>query len=130
MTEKLSELVRRVRSDNEWTLVDVSRQSGGEISDGYVSRIENGVILNVTPKKLVALARGLRLSEDVVFAAARGRGVSEAEGNEIQLLTYFRNLPSNYQEDLLKIGRLFHREHGVKPAQRIETAAAKRKQAA
>jgi len=52
----------------------VQRRSGGLIASSYVSRIENGYILNVTPKKLKALAKGLGVSEDQIFVITRGLG--------------------------------------------------------
>lgn len=103
--------------------MDVSRQSGGQISDGYVSRIENGVILNVTPKKLAALARGLHIAEDTLFAIARGRKVSTSAANEEQLLAYYRGLPPENQTDLLTLAQALHRERGIEKAVKRPKAA-------
>ncbi len=72
--ESLADFVRRVRDEKNLSLTDVERQSGGLITNGYVSRIENGFVLNPSPKKLQALAKGLGISEDQIFAAARGNG--------------------------------------------------------
>lgn len=132
LNQPLAEFVRRTRHEKGYTLMDVARQSGGRISDGYVSRIENGVILaeNITSKKLMALARGLHVAEELVNRLARGRRISEPDAAEVQLLTYYRNIPPDNQRDLLTIARTLHREHGVKPAEDIRTAKVKRPRAA
>src|SRR5437867_37748 len=70
--ETLSDFVRRIRRERNLSLTDVQRRSGRLIASSYVSRIENGYILNVTPKKLKALAKGLGVSEDQIFAITRG----------------------------------------------------------
>lgn len=69
----LAEFVQRTRNEKGFSLTDVQRQSGGQITDAYVSRIENGHILNVSPKKLQALAKGLQVPEDEIFNIARGK---------------------------------------------------------
>ena len=75
--ENLASYVKRVRSEKGLSTTDVERQSrhGGAkgISDAYVTRIENGYVTNVSPAKLSALARGLQVSEDEIFAVARGK---------------------------------------------------------
>lgn len=93
-SESLAEYVRRVREEKKLSLSDVERQSGNLITNGYVSRIENGYILNVTPKKLAALAKGLGVSEDEVFAVARGKTSSgDLAFDELRLLDLYRLLP-------------------------------------
>lgn len=72
-TESLANYVKRVRADKGFSLADVRRNSGLEIANSYISRIENGEVTNVTPQKLRALARGLGVSEDEIFAVARGK---------------------------------------------------------
>jgi transcriptional regulator with XRE-family HTH domain len=92
--ETLADFVQRIRAEKRLSLSDVERQSGGQITDGYVSRIENGYILNVTPKKLVALAKGLGVSEDEVFAVARGKTTSgDLAFDELRMLELYRLLP-------------------------------------
>jgi transcriptional regulator with XRE-family HTH domain len=77
--ESLAEYVRRVRQEKRLSLNDVVRQSGSEIANSHVSRIENGFSTNVTPEKLRALARGLQVSEDEIFAVAQGKAFDEPE---------------------------------------------------
>lgn len=71
--EQLAEFVRRTRKEKGLSTPDVERNSGYKISDGYVSQIENLYIKNVSPEKLAALAKGLGVTEEEVFAAARGK---------------------------------------------------------
>jgi transcriptional regulator with XRE-family HTH domain len=78
--ETLADYVRRVRVQvKDFSLSEVERNSNGDIDGSYVSRIENGLVKNVTPEKLKALARGLRVPEDEIFAVARGKTLGEAE---------------------------------------------------
>lgn len=71
--ETLPDYVRRIRMEKRLSTVDVERQSSNRISDSYITRIENGYVKNVSPEKLKALAKGLGVSEDEVFAVARGK---------------------------------------------------------
>lgn len=73
--EPLADYVRRVRHEKRLSTTDVENQSGGAISDAYVTRIENGYVKNVSPEKLAALAKGLGISEDEIFAVARGKSL-------------------------------------------------------
>lgn len=88
--ETLADFVRRTRLDKRFSLVDVARNSEGHISESYVSRIENGYILNVSPAKLIGLAKGLRVTEDELFTVARGQSLTTPSAVELQLLTAFR----------------------------------------
>jgi transcriptional regulator with XRE-family HTH domain len=100
--ESLADYVRRVRSEKNLSTPDVERQSGGRITDAYVSRIENGYVKNVSPEKLQALAKGLGVPEDEIFAVARGKSVSgDLQLNELRLVEYFRTLTTESQEVLL-----------------------------
>jgi transcriptional regulator with XRE-family HTH domain len=68
----LAEYVRRARVDRKLSTIDVERESGGRISSSYVSRIENGMIANVSPEKLDALAAGLGIPAEDLYRVARG----------------------------------------------------------
>ena len=70
--ETLSDFVRKTRIDKNLSTGDVSRRSLGEITDSYINRIENGLVKNVSPEKLQALAKGLGVSEHEIFRVARG----------------------------------------------------------
>lgn len=75
--ESLGEYVRRVRTDKNLSTTDVetaSRRGGAKgISDAYVTRIENGQVTNVSPAKLEALAQGLGVNSEELYARVRGK---------------------------------------------------------
>lgn len=102
--ETFAEYVKRVRTEGQLSLEDVERQSGGQISDAYVSRIENGYILNVSPKKLKALAKGLHRTYDEVRAKADGvlvEGDEDFEKSDVAALFYdSRSLSEEDQREL------------------------------
>jgi len=75
--EDLADYVKRIRRERGLSLKDVVRRSEGRISNGYVSQIENRYYINPTRDKLIALAKGLGVSEDEVFSVARGKSLSE-----------------------------------------------------
>lgn len=83
--ESLADFVRRVRSEKGFSLSDVRRNSGLQIANSYVSRIENGEVTNVTPEKLKALAKGLQVSEDEIFAIVRGKPLNETEAVDAEM---------------------------------------------
>lgn len=75
--EDLADYVRRIRNEKGLSLREVEVKSGGRISKGYVGQIENRTVLgqSVTPQKLQALSVGLGVSEDEIFAVARGKSL-------------------------------------------------------
>jgi transcriptional regulator with XRE-family HTH domain len=72
MKPALAEFVRRTRHEKKLSTKDVETNSDGEISDSYVSRIESGIVANVSPGKLNALAKGLQIPADTLYRVARG----------------------------------------------------------
>src|SRR5688572_7987110 len=104
--EGLADYVRRVRGEKGFSLLDVQRNSRGQIAGSYVSRIENGVAdaEGVTPKKLQALAHGLQVPEDEIFAVARGKSLNanqQLDSELEQLNRYFSEVPRECQLDIL-----------------------------
>lgn len=71
--ESLADFVRRIRIDKNLSTGDVARRSLGEITDAYVSRIENGYVKNVSLEKLSALAKGLGVAEAAIIRVALGK---------------------------------------------------------
>ncbi|MGB7925550.1 MAG: helix-turn-helix transcriptional regulator [Pyrinomonadaceae bacterium] len=118
--ESLADYVRRVRQEKRFSTTEVERQSGGDISDAYVTRIENGYVRNVSPEKLRALAKGLQVSEDEIFAVVRGKS---AEGDltltELRLIEYFRQLPPERQPDALALLETLRHIHGAETLDKI-----------
>jgi transcriptional regulator with XRE-family HTH domain len=104
--ESLADFVRRVRNERGLSLLDVERQSartGEKIAGSYVSRIENGLSANPSKNKLMALARGLGVSNEELFAVVRGMesAAPTVDVAEMKLLLSFRELPAEAQEYLL-----------------------------
>ena len=114
--ESLADYVKRIRNSARLSLLDAVRQSarsGYKIAGSYVSRIENGVVRNPSKDKLIGLAKGLGVPEEEVFAVARGKSLDEPTAREQRLLSYFRELPRERQDDFMRIVHTLHREHSV-----------------
>ncbi len=105
--ETLAQFVKRIRQANQWSTRDMERQSGGLISDGYVNMIETGVAANPSPKKLIALAAGLKVDPEAfnpaIYQASSNSSLTE--GEQI-LLSEYRLLDKRGQSDALKIIRV------------------------
>lgn len=71
--ETLADYVRRLIRDKDLSYRQVAQRSGGEISHATVSDIINGRITNPSTSTLVALAKGLGVPVEEVFAVARGK---------------------------------------------------------
>jgi transcriptional regulator with XRE-family HTH domain len=100
-SEDLADYVRRVRNEKGLSLLDIQRNSRNQIAGSYVSRIENRVADadGVTPKKLQALALGLQVSEEEIFAVARGKSLSEPEAFDNEIYVMFRGFNELSDED-------------------------------
>jgi transcriptional regulator with XRE-family HTH domain len=120
--ETLAAFVRRVRAEKNLSLTDVERQSarhGAKIASSYVSKIENGDTKNPSPEKIKALARGLDVPEDEITAVAFGKAPkTEAEARETRMLHYFRELPGDRQDDLIRMTKALHNAHAKQGSKR------------
>lgn len=97
--ESLGDFVRRIRQEKKLSLAEVQAQAKDGIARSHVSRIENGEADNLSTEKLKALAEGLGVSEDEIFAIARGQaGVGELSLKEARLIDSYRRLASDRQE--------------------------------
>jgi transcriptional regulator with XRE-family HTH domain len=86
-------------------LADVSKQSadfGKRISASYINRIENNR-QRPTPDRLTALANGLGVPVQELFARAIGVIPCGESSDELDLLTRFRELSAERQTDVLNI---------------------------
>jgi transcriptional regulator with XRE-family HTH domain len=106
--ESLPDYVRRVRNEKGLSLLDVerrARQLGHEIAGSYVNRIENEIAdaAGVTPKKLQALAAGLDVSEDEIFAVARGKSLTGVEMFDSEIAVLFNGFDELSDEDKLEL---------------------------
>lgn len=112
--ESLGDYVRRIRTEKRLSCADVSNRSarfGKRIAGSYVNRIENDPTLNPTAVALNALANGLGVPASELMARAFGiASYGERSGEELNLLTRFKELSSERKEDVLKIVDLFYSE--------------------
>lgn len=103
MPETLDTYVRRVLRIKGLTLGEVAARSGGEISRAYICDISRGQTLSLTVRKLQALARGLDVPEEEIFAVARGaiRDNREFADSRFALLAArYRELPHEDQREI------------------------------
>jgi transcriptional regulator with XRE-family HTH domain len=112
--EDFADFIRRVRTEARLSTRDVAKASNGLISHGYVSQIENRQVLGqgVSPGRLVGLARGLGVSEDEVFAAARGRKLAKMAAKHVRLIGFFDRLPDDRQNEALELIEVLSRRYG------------------
>ena len=98
----LAEYVRRIRNDKDLSLAQICAGSRRQISKTHINRIENGTVARVSLIKLRALALGLGVPEDDLIAVAQGKlPLIDATKSEARLLSYFRQLAADRQEDVL-----------------------------
>lgn len=102
--ESLDRYVRRILKERGLSYADVEERSQGAISDSYIGNIVTGTVGSVTVAKLKALARGLDVSEDEIFAVARGK--SPADLRDFQksrfatLFERYKKLPVEDQSEI------------------------------
>ncbi|MGA9768851.1 MAG: hypothetical protein WBV94_07420 [Blastocatellia bacterium] len=78
--ETLSQYVKRILIEKQFTHKSVEERSEKRITDAYVGSIINGSANNPSVDKLKALAIGLDEPEDDVFKVARGLPLNYQEG--------------------------------------------------
>ncbi len=112
--EDLADYVRRIINERDLTLREIEERSGGAITHGYISKILSRAVTNLSVEKLQALAKGLGISEEEVFAIARGKsleGDPEFEKSEIAALFYgYKDLTEEDQEELRVIWKMLGEE--------------------
>lgn len=130
VTSDFADYVRDIRDEKGLSLKDVEIRSGGTITRGYVSQIENRQVLgeNVTPRKLKSLAKGLGVSEDELFAMVRGT-ISKGDPTiiEAQVLYMFQALPSERKIDAHNYIGFLYEKYGD-PTHKAEIAAVRSSQ--
>lgn len=109
--ETLADYVRRVRNEKDLTLHDIQRRSGNEITNSYVSRIENGYVTNVTPDKLQALAKGLGVPADDLFAIINQQPLQPKPEKRVAALFYkFSEIDEDDLTDMEPIFKMLEAE--------------------
>lgn len=112
LRETLSDYVRRVINEKGLNYREVARLSGA-ISHATVGDIVNGIPRNYGTDTLRALAKGLGVPEDELFAAARGKKPKDGlTPEEMHLLHCFRGIPSERQSDVLGYLELLYTRYG------------------
>ena len=76
----------------------------------YVNRIENHRNLSVTADRLKALADGLGVPAEELFARAIGFAPEGESSEEIELLARFRELSPERRDDVLRIVDLYYQK--------------------
>lgn len=122
-TEDFAAYVQRVRHEKRLSQRDVEHNSDRGISKGYIGQIENREVLSdsITPQKLRALARGLGVSEDEIFAVARGKPLTYEDPLDLRVLFDGWNEASEEDraqalDDLKMIAERFQRRRQSKKA--------------
>lgn len=100
-TLSLADYVRHTRLEKDLSLADVSARSRGQIGKTHINRIENGIVTRVSISKVSALALGLGVPVDELLAVAQGKFPGDDQRNELRLLSYFRQLSPERQEDFV-----------------------------
>ena len=129
--EDLADFSKRIRHEKDLSQRDVELKSGGGISKGYIGQIEDRTVLghSVTPKKLAALAKGLQVSEDEVFAVARGKTLDAKEsfdGEFAVLYKGFHDLSPEDQAEMRAMVRVIATEIERRRPKRPPTAKGKK----
>jgi transcriptional regulator with XRE-family HTH domain len=114
--EDLADFVRRVRAATDLSTRDVADRSGGLISHGYVSQIENRQVSGdgVGPRRLLGLARGLGVSVDDVVAAALELPRGELTTDQARLIGFFNTLPDEKRTEALDWLHMLSKRYGLK----------------
>jgi transcriptional regulator with XRE-family HTH domain len=124
--EHLGDFVRRIREEKNLTLRAVSRQSalfGKKITGSYISRIENDPRRKVTADRLTALAHGLGIPAEELFARAAGLIIPGGKSEEeVRLLSMFKELSQERKADVLNMVDMWHSEETSRRASRRRSA--------
>lgn len=116
VSEPLALFVKRIRQEKKMSLADVernSRRTGPGISNGYVSQIENGLMTNPSIDALRGLAQGLGISEDLIFAIARGKSPEDPDVVHARLIGMYEDIPPQCQKDVMDLLEVLQRNHSI-----------------
>jgi len=112
--ESLGQFVRRIRIEKNLSCADVSKRSARKgprrISGSYVNRIENYPNLRPTADRLKALADGLGVPAEELFARVIGFAPEGESNEENELLARFRELSPERRDDLLRLVDLWYQK--------------------
>lgn len=128
LQETLPDYVRRVIHEKGLNYREVARRSGGAISHGAVGHIVNGVSTDVRKDTLQALAKGLGVPEDELFAVARGKDIREPSFEHQRLIEMYEDIPPQCQKDVMDLLAVLQQNHSL--SNRKERQIERRKVAA
>ncbi|HEV2704945.1 MAG TPA: hypothetical protein VGV59_03415 [Pyrinomonadaceae bacterium] len=117
--EDLADYVQRIRVvEQKVSLKAIEERSGGQIDSSYVSQIENRTVLgvNLTIKKISALAKGLRVPEEEILAVIRGKNLSADEVANAEMERFwamYSDIPSQCQKDVMDLLEVLQRNHSI-----------------
>lgn len=97
--ESLADYVRRVIRDKDLSYRKVAIQSGGKVSHATVSDIINGNQRDLKTETLRGLAKGLGVSEEEIFAVARGKTLDTEEAFTGEFAVLFKGFHDLSPED-------------------------------
>ena len=109
--ECLSQYVRCLLMERNLSPADVELRAGGKISDSRIAGLAVGDSENLRCETLCALARGLGVAEERLFAVAIGTEISELQ--EYDFLVLYReytDLSGADQQEIDRLLALLHRE--------------------
>ncbi len=128
-TESLADFVRRVRNEKGYSQPEVEKNSGFTITDGYISQIENGYIKNVSPEKLLALAKGLGVPVNLLLAVVQGKSPTTThDAGLLQITGYYEDSPFDTQQQMILLCETLWQDAKRKATE--ATAATKKKRSA
>jgi transcriptional regulator with XRE-family HTH domain len=125
--ENLSDFIRRIRREKELPLEQVVRNSGNLIAGSYINRIENGLVANPSTAKLKAIAKGLGISDEEIFAVARGKALDETSLESANLRAFLADVERLNPVDkayFMETLKIFHNEVRAR-LEKYDTPAAK-----
>lgn len=112
-SETLAAYVTKVMKEKGLSSYAVERNSNKGITQSYTNRIKNGEVLTPSAPKLKALALGLGVSEEELFAVVRGKSPdSQTVVSErlARLISTFEKLPKSHEPYARSLIDLLERE--------------------
>ena len=95
--ETFADYVRRVANEKGLTYREIARRGG--ISSPSISDIVSGKTIQVKASTIAALAKGLGVSEEEVFAAYNGKSLGVPEVFDSEIYVMFRGFDELSDED-------------------------------
>jgi transcriptional regulator with XRE-family HTH domain len=114
--EDFADFIRRVREAQDLSTRDVASRSGGLISHGYVSQVENRTTSpdGIGPRRLLGLARGLGLSVEDLLARVLDLPRGELTSDQARLIGFFNTLPDDKKPDAIEWMQILSKRYGTK----------------